>query len=217
MDFGDFDMYLSKITTAIALTISLVAFNASAMPINLVNPSFEDMALNDNQVSSSLPGWTITGVAGTYNPGLGQFSQPVPHGNNTAYVNAGSITQTTSTVVQAGVVYSLQVSVGDRTFVGFPGFKVQILADNDVVTSVNSQDVNGPANGQFITVNAAYSADVSDPHVGTLLGIRLVSLGTQTNFDNVQLIATGSAEVPEPAALSLLLFGGLAAFRRRTA
>ena len=61
-----------------------------------------------------------------------------------------------------------------------------------------------------------YSTDASDILIGTYLGVRLTSEGTQTNFDNVRFVDAVPAEVPEPAAFSLLAVAGLAMFRRRS-
>jgi hypothetical protein len=62
-----------------------------------------------------------------------------------------------------------------------------------------------PVSGTFAPVTVNYTSGRSDPLIGQPLQIRLTSLGTQTNFDNITLDAS---PIPEPSAiLGLLGFG----------
>lgn len=206
------NMFKSVFAAMVAITCTT---SVMALPINIVNPSFEDNVLADNGFTTSISGWTITGAAGTYHPGPGHFNQPVPDGNNTALLNAATLRQNLNANVEAGVVYTLLAFVGDRTITGFPGWSINLLADGDIVQTLNSTSINGPANGEFIEVMLNYSATGSDPHIGTQLSIQLNSIGAQTHFDNIRLVNTVTAEIPEPAAALLLGLAGLAMFRRR--
>ncbi|ELS49150.1 PEP-CTERM putative exosortase interaction domain protein [Microcystis aeruginosa FACHB-905 = DIANCHI905] len=137
-----------------------------------------------------------------YNPGVG-----APNGNQIAYSNGGTISQTlTGTTLQADTKYTLSASVGRRRIVtNFPSsiYNIQLLAGTTVLASRN--DII-PNLGDFADVSFSYTT----VGIGTLptgdLRIVLTSNGSQVGFDNVTLDA--SPDIPEPSAiLGLLGFG----------
>lgn len=199
-----------------AVVVALICTSSvMALPINIVNNSFEANVLADNGFTASISGWTITGAAGSYNPGPGHFTQAVPDSDNTALLNAASIRQNLGATLQAGVDYTLLAFVGDRTITGFPGWSINLLADGDIIQTLDASSINGPANGEFIEVMLTYSTDNTNSKVGTQLSIQLNSVGAQTHFDNIRLVNTVPADIPEPAAAMLLGVAGLAMLRRR--
>ena len=105
-----------------------IASAAWAAPITVNNPSFEILPAGGlpfgcgtgcSFSGGSIPGWSTSGT------GLGQFQPGVHLGNLTlfnslsdgptsAYSNSGPISQTVGATVQAGVIYTLLVDIGDR-------------------------------------------------------------------------------------------------------
>jgi hypothetical protein len=185
------------------------AGSASAVPIAVDNPSFEDPVLFDNGFVGFAPEWDVVN-SGTFNP-LVPFSYDfIPDGDNVAYGGSGgSLSQILDVSLQAGQLYTLEVEVGARgDGTPFPGYAVQLLAGGVVLAEESSL---APAPGTFETSVVTYLAPADDPMLGSLLEVRLVSNGIQTNFDNVRLDA-----IPEPGTLALLGLGlGLLAGGRR--
>ncbi|ODV39354.1 hypothetical protein BFG60_1116 [Microcystis aeruginosa NIES-98] len=136
-----------------------------------------------------------------YNPGVG-----APNGNQIAYSNGGTISQTlTGTTLQADTKYTLSASVGRRRIVStFSGlYNIQLYAGANLLASKN--DII-PNLGDFADVSFSYTT----AGIGTLptgdLRIVLTSNGSQVGFDNITLDAT--PDIPEPSAiLGLLGFG----------
>jgi len=127
--------------------------------------------------------------------------QPVPHGNQVAYSNGGTIAQELSAVLQPNTRYTLGVYVGRRNTLAFLGNSIRLMAGN---TELAFESGN-PAAGTFEHVTVSYTSGSSGPLIGQQLKIYLSSFGIQTNFDNVTLDAS---PIPEPSAiLGLLGFG----------
>ena len=134
------------------------------------------------------------------------------------------IQQTLTDTLQAGLRYTLEVSVGNITpdggpwnFAGFPGYRVDLLAGGQVVASDNNTLL--PGEGVFLESTVSVVVGADHLLLGQPLGIRLVSLdgpsGIEVNFDNVRLNAVA---VPEPATSGLAaagLLGVLTVWNRR--
>lgn len=185
-----------------------VAGSASAVPIVVDNPSFEDPVLGDNGFVGFAPEWVVVN-SGTFNPLVPFSYTAVPDGDNVAYSAGGNLSQVLSASLEAGLLYTLEVEVGARgDGTPFPGYAVQLLAGGVVLAEDSSLT---PAPGTFETSVVTYLAAGDDPLLGQPLEIRLVSAGQQANFDNVRLDA-----IPEPGTLGLLGLGlGLLAGGRR--
>ncbi|OYY95515.1 MAG: hypothetical protein B7Y41_03160 [Hydrogenophilales bacterium 28-61-23] len=201
--------YVPSALFALTLAASL---SANAAPVSITNHSFESTVLADGINGVGIVGW-INSTGGAFNPRIGptgHFTNPIPDGNNTAWLNGGGATQTLiSTLLTANTAYTLMVEVGDRRDNVFPGYQVALLAGNTVLASESSLQPNDG----FLTSTVNYTALAGNPLLGTALTIRLTANGTQVNFDNVRLDVS---PVPEPETYALMLAGlGLVGFAAR--
>ncbi|MBD2601577.1 MAG: PEP-CTERM sorting domain-containing protein [Microcystis sp. M20BS1] len=226
---GSNKLGLFKIAIASSFLVIVPQGQVKAALLTVANNSFEAPIItapqgftNDNTIT----GWVVTptGSAQTgllnpfqaqnfaftngttlnntfYNPGVG-----APNGNQIAYSNGGTISQTlTGTTLQADTKYTLSASVGRRRIVStFSGlYNIQLYAGANLLASKN--DII-PNLGDFADVSFSYTT----AGIGTLpsgdLRIVLTSNGSQVGFDNITLDAT--PDIPEPSAiLGLLGFG----------
>jgi hypothetical protein len=198
---------------------------AFADTIPVTNASFETISSSNPLVYTSpgigtwnigpIPGWTSTGVAGSWQPGSGALNLPVPDGNIVAYSNGGTISQMLGASLVDYTTYILSVDIGHRLdgVNGYPtDYTIALFAGNMLLNSVSGSSSPIPL-GTFATQSLSYTAGTTSPSGN--LAIVLTSTGIQSQFDNVQLSAT---PVPEPGSLALLATGlGLAffIFRRR--
>jgi len=152
--------------------------------------------------SGSIPYWTLgnPGDSGEFQPGSssGNYSYfyYVPNGVTVAYSNGGTITQTTAATVQAGVVYTLTVDIGNRLD-GLDGQgAAELLIGNVAYAATGTQ----PAPGYWSPFTVSYTGTVADE--GKQIGVELIASGAQGDFDNVDLSAT-----PEPGFYGVLALG----------
>jgi hypothetical protein len=196
---------------------TMSALSTHAGPITVANFSFEEPALADGAFNTgTVSSWSLSGVGGgggVFNPIAGtHFTNEVPDGSQTLYLNQGTASQVLSAVLTANTQYTLLVNVGRRLPpTAFPGYTVGLLAGS---TPLGIESSLMPAEGAFATSTITYTALGTDPLLGQPLQIRFTSVTTQTNFDNVHLIATA---VPEPATLVLAMNGLLVAGALRIA
>jgi PEP-CTERM motif len=127
-----------------------------------------------------------------------------------AYTNGGSIYQQVAATSIAGMVYTLQVSVGARN----DGYNLPVL---DAFIALF---VGGDGEAQFRTYPSSgnwsiYTATVTARTTGDPIEIGFTTTVAQGDFDNVSL----TASIPEPStwAMMILGFAGIAAmtYRRR--
>lgn len=193
------------------------------------NPSFELPACPAGceglSYTFSVSGWTVDGRAGIFAPGqyAGTAAYLPTDGNQVAWAERGIISQELGVSLTPNTFYTLSVDIGRRADMPFTGYSLELLAGNVVIVS-GSSGIPLPAENTFATATLTYTALQSDTHVGEALGIRLISMGPQTSFDNVRLDAIPIApnqitETPVPAALPLLAsaLAGLGIMRRRRA
>ena len=129
--------------------------------------------------------------------------------------------QNTDTTIQANTTYTLSAAILNTPasldvgiFEGFPGYRLELLAGNDVIaTDNNTVTVD---EGGFATATVSYTSSNDDPYLGDLLGIRLINPnlnnesgldggnGVEVNFDDVRLSATS---VPETSTLGYIVCG----------
>jgi len=208
-----------KIAIASSCLMIVPQVQVKAASVTVLNPSFEaptapqqpgGQYFSNNDITNWVLSSSGGAVQGVFNPSASQaadagnnyYDQPVPHGVQVAFSNGGSISQQLSAVLQPNRQYTLGAFVGRRNNVSFPGYNIELLAGNTVLASNNSII---PVSGTFAPVTVNYTSGRSDPLIGQPLQIRLTSLGTQTNFDNITLDAS---PIPEPSAiLGLLGFG----------
>ncbi len=203
---------------------------AGAVPVAIVNASFEANVLADGAAISDIIGWShsTTDGWGTFNPRNAQYAGttgspgtlPAPaDGVNVAYMNGtGSIYQTLTATLAANTTYTLTGALGWRLDFGngAPAYAQLEAANGDVLATYTIPE---PTQGTF----GAWTLTFTD--VGTDLGqnivIRLGSLRPdflgQANFDNIALDASPLA-TPDGGTTVMLLgiaLTGVGLFRRR--
>jgi hypothetical protein len=210
---------LFKIAIASSFLVIVPQGQVRAASIFIANNSFENPMITTpsgfNTVSSGTSNnWTFTG--GTeqgfanptiaHNAGGSWYGSPanLPDGNQIAWSNGGTISQTLSATLQANTVYTLGAFVGNRLSLDFPGYNIELYAGGNLLASNSGVT---PGDGTFAPVTVSHTSGISVTP-GQQLEIRLTSLtgfNAQTNFDNITLDA---ASIPEPSAiLGLLGFG----------
>ncbi len=151
-------------------------------------------------------------LGGTFIPILGgpAFNAPLPDGTHIAWNNGGTISQVLTATLQPGA-YTLSAWVGDRKDVGFPGYTVALYAGGTLLTSDSSLS---PGSGQWLQDILHYNVSSGNPLIGDPLEIRLISNGSQAEFDDVTL-----DYVPIPGSVLLLGSGlvGIISWRRKRA
>jgi hypothetical protein len=221
MSFASSDkLGLFKIAIASSCLMIVPQVQVRAASIFIANHSFETPVITDSSGildtgMSTTGNWTFAGGMnqGFINPGVGENNDPgfwygpsptLPNGNQVAWSNGGTISQTLSATLQANTKYTLGAYVGRRQKVAFPGYNIELYAGGNLLASNNSVT---PAEGTFAPVTVSYTSGISVTP-GQALEIRLTSqTGTnaQTNFD---LITLDASPIPEPSAiLGLLGFG----------
>jgi hypothetical protein len=215
---GSNKLGLFKIAIASSFLVIVPQGQVKAALLTVANNSFETPIVTNPTgfISStgSVGGWTFTGgqqgfadpVAAHNAGGSWYGSSPgiIPDGNQIAWSNGGTISQTLSGTLQTNTVYTLSAFVGNRLSVNFPGYSIGLYAGGNLLASNSGVT---PADGTFAPVTVSYTSGISVTP-GQALEIRLTSLSGfqgQTNFDNITLDA---ASIPEPSAiLGLLGFG----------
>ena len=208
---------LFKIAIASSFLVIVPQGQVKAALLTVANNSFETPVVTapSGSISSTglVGGWTFAGGAqGFFNPSLGETFSPgfgygpspvLPDGNQVAYSNGGTISQTLSATLQANTVYTLGAFVGNRLSLNFPGYNIGLYAGGNLLASNSGVT---PADGTFAPVTVSYTSGSSGSLIGQALKISLTSSsGSQTNFD---LITLDASPIPEPSAmLGLLGFG----------
>jgi hypothetical protein len=188
---------LPRVLGAAALGV-LLSTHGHAAALAVANPSFESPAQAAGGFTASIPGWTIaTPHAGVQNIPL-LFLTPVPDGQQVACINmAGSVYQTLTNKLEAGMSYTLTVAIGRRTDMTAPppgGFAVQLCAGDHVLGLANPP---APPAGRFVTAEVNYATPEGDSRLGLPLRIVLSKANTisgeQLVFDHVRLDAAYNA------------------------
>jgi hypothetical protein len=183
--------------------------------VPIINASFETLPAGGLNIggcgtgcsynTGAIPGWTISPVGaneGEFQPGSssGNFAyfNYVPDGITVGYSNGGMISQTLSTKVQAGELYTLYVDLGNRN----DGYANQGSADLLINGTHYAATGVEAAAGTWTTWTASYVGRAAD--AGQFITIELNTVTAQGDYDNVRLTA------PEPTALSLMGMMGAA-------
>ena len=214
---GSNKLGLFKIAIASSFLVIVPQGQVKAALLTVANNSFETPIVTapSGFISStgSVGGWTFTGgqqgfanPVAAHNAGGSWYgpSPTIPNGNQVAWSNGGTISQTLSATLQANTIYTLGAYVGNRLSLNFPGYNIGLYAGGNLLASNSGVT---PADGTFAPVTVSYTSGISVTP-GQALEIRLTSLSGfqgQTNFDNITLDV---ASIPEPSAiLGLLGFG----------
>ena len=169
-----------------------------------------------------------TSFTGGWKPSAAFFPS-IPEGDQIGSIflvppGAGEVgfAQNSVTTIEPNTTYTLSAAVldtpslpGAEIFAGFPGYKLELLAGNEVIAVDNNTIMIGE--GDFKTATVSYSSSKNDIYLGEALSLRLINLnlnnssgfdggnGVEVNFDNVQLSATS---VPESqSVIGYLLLG----------
>lgn len=193
---------------------SAIAFATSAWGQSFVaiqNPGFEDPVIPVvGDFVTGVPDWSAFdgGAGGVINPSADDFPALAPEGTNVAYVfnsvagKENGISQTLSALLQEDATYTLTVEVGDPLFFNnFPGYRIQLLAGGSVLAEDDNTLTITP--GEFATSTAVYAYEAADAALlGQPLEIRLLTkglaIGTEVNFDDVQLAVTLANPAADP-------------------
>jgi hapalindole biogenesis HpiC1 cyclase-like protein/PEP-CTERM motif-containing protein len=151
--------------------------------------------------TSAIPGWTSTGNSGQFQPGTPANFTSLSDGLVSAYSNGGTLEQTVSATVVAGVTYTLSVDLGWRNDAPFAGSADLLIGSNE-----EFQATGTAVQGDFETFTATYLGTIAD--AGQTISIELKAGGVEGNFDNVRLSSSAIlASVPEPASFGMMALG----------
>ncbi len=230
---------------SVSLTIQNPVFESPVVPFNFIssqtnpntNPPITGWQLYDpNGLLAQAVNYTQASVGVEANPGA--YNVPIS-GNQYGYIaipanqvgpgkGVAGISQTLTDTLKANTNYVLKMSIGSPqsysahglTFshIGFPGYRVDLLAGVNVIATDNN--ILSIPNGYFGTSVVSYTALANDPNLGKPLQIRITNLnsgpGGDVDIDDVSLTATA---IPEPTfTLGLLAvgtFGAVSAIRKK--
>lgn len=226
---------------ASAFTASLIGLSGSAqaVPLNVLNPSFENFAFTSGNSTTdgtgtynvstfpgpdtnAIPDWRITAntsiFAGTYAPASGIYTSPIPDGTKVAYLSSAQISQILPDLIASNTTYTLGVFVGQRTDIPIStSYSVNLFAFDGTTATVlaTGTPLIDPTPGTFTPFSISYTSPTVLGGLATQnIGIALVSSSSnQVNFDVVTLDATPVPYEFETAA-GVFAFGAYVATKR---
>lgn len=206
------------------LVFGLLGGRASAAVIPVANAGFEtNFAANGFVVITTPASWSIynpqninqfSDAVGVINPtGTDHYPNGAVEGRNAAVIfmdgpatGEAGLQQTLAATLQAERRYTLQVEVGNIAsgtanfgyfnLAGFPGYRIDLLAGNAIISSDNNTLAGSIPEGEFRTSTIVATTTNTHPALGSALQIRLVNLnqpgtqaepGIEVNFDHVRL------------------------------
>ena len=114
--------------------------------IIMINHSFEDGNLNDEEWSYNPDGWTTGGEGGDYNPGDIYVDNSQIDGDNIAFLDTGNkqISQILSETLVNDTNYTLNIDVIHLQNYGAgqsENYSIKLYADNEVILEIDENDV----------------------------------------------------------------------------
>jgi hypothetical protein len=193
---------------------------AAELPLALANPGFEALTdtnrthfdelglllrdhysavpdfvvdLNGFNTNTPIPGWVVTGAAGTinYSDAFSLNGNPVTEGLNGAWIqNSGALTQTTGLRYLGGSTYRLTADLASRVGTNFPGAVVRLLSGQQVVAQTPLAALAAPGVFQPLTTQISLPLDsrYAGHPISVQIGIPDPAQG-QVIFDRVRLTA----------------------------
>lgn len=199
------------------LSLGLALAMIPAANASLINGGFENPVVGPGVFNNEIPGWTTSGNSGVWNIPHGFFNIEAPEGSQIGYLNGASLSQVSSTALIEGA-NSLHFFGGRRNDNFAGSFRAELYAGGTasggnitggtLLGSATYTHTNFALNS-FTAMTIDYTAASGDSLIGQMLGVKIVRLSGQANFDDFRFEA-----VPEPATM-LALGAGLAAFLRR--
>jgi hypothetical protein len=178
----------------------LLTSTAWAQPITVTNPGFESPALADNGFTFGIPGWTVSGAAGVFNPPVTAYASQAPEGSNVAFLtcctgpnpNSGTASQTLATTYTADTTYTLTVRSGVRLDDPNRVVQYRLVGANGNTALASASFSTMPTRGTFRTDTLEWSVAAGEPAIGRPITIRLIQGGGagQWNVDDVSLVAS---------------------------
>jgi len=212
------------IISILTLSVGLLTMPAMADGVAIQNASFE----TTNPLTSTcagagcafnfgpIPGWTITGVGGSFEPSSTFLNLPLPDGNIVAFSNGGTISQTLTSSLLADTTYTLSVFIGNRLDGLNSTYTIALDAGSTQLCSFSGSSATVTPKGGFADETCTFNSGSTFPT--GLLSIILSAGGPQVDFDNVSLSATPVSEASSAAltgsGLLLILFAATS-FKRK--
>ena len=200
------------------LLVSLAAFPPAyaSTVVTINNFSFEDQPLSLGDFTHNvLTDWTVVAgepdLVGAYNPNT--FTQPVPNGSNTAYVNSGGEFYQDVGPLVANSTYDFSVYVGQRNDgLTLPTYSIELLDATTSAILASGIPSPAPGVGDFVNFGLTFDSANFASNVGDNIRIEFAASGggaVQVNFDDVTLSysADTTGAVPEPRFFGLMLLG----------
>jgi len=146
----------------------------------------------------AIPGWTVTGFTGSFEPG-GYLNSPLPSGTFVGYTNGGTLTQNLGVGLTPDTSYTLNVYVGNRLDGTSGAYTIELLDGSTVLCSFSGNSSTITLGG-FADETCGFQTGPSVP-VGNISVFLTGGGGTQFDFDNV------TVSTPEPGSVALLATG----------
>ena len=178
------------------LAAAILARFGHAQAIAITNPGFEQPSIGLCSFGTAPTGWSATADAALWRCGmigqcLNSYRLGPPDGQQIAYINSGTLSQTLATNLAANTAYTLRVKVGRRNDCcqsATTDYTVQLRAG----AALLAQDVGSIVitNGTFRQCTIRFATGATHANLGQALQVRLSQGGSgQANFDDVQLVA----------------------------